>query len=146
MRAWLYDHLTSDLALQSVLGGVDGIKDRVNPRHSENTINIPKPFLMIGLGNATNEDLVDDSDPADAFAERQFFQVWIHDEGGSFLQIDETLIPIVLARLKGAQSPAHRVTLVRYLETSAEFSNDTYNTIFRYIRFQAIRSQGGTPQ
>jgi len=31
---------------------------------------------------------------------------------------------------------------IRYLETSAEFSNQTYNTIFRYIRFQAIIAKG----
>lgn len=143
MRAWLYDLLTTDVPLQSDLGGAEGIKDRVMPRRSEGDILSAKPFLIYGLGNSTDEGLVD-STANDGQAERQFFQVWIHDEGGSYALIDD-LVKKVKKRLIGASSPANRVTTIRYLETSQEFNNETYNTIFRYIRFQAIIATGGTP-
>jgi hypothetical protein len=143
MRTWLYDLLISDEALQAELGGVEDIKQRVVPRYSETTINLPKPFLIYGLGNSTDEGLVDDTDLEEPEAERQFFQVWVHDEGGTFSLVDD-LVEKVKDRLRGASSAQHKVTVVRYLETSSEFSNITYNTIFRYIRFQAIRAQGGT--
>lgn len=142
MRAWLYDLLTTDPDLQEVLGGVEGIKDRVIPRRSEDNVNIPTPYLIYGLGNSTNEQLNDSTaDDEDVEAERQFFQIWIHDAGGSYIDIDD-LVGRVKKRVSGARNPASKVVTVRYLETSQEFSNETYNTIFRYLRFQAIIAQG----
>lgn len=135
MRAWLYDHLTTDEALMAYIGATpETITGRVRPREASETINIEPPFLIYGLGNATNEDLAEADDHQ---AERQFFQVWVHDRGGSYDRIDD-IIEIVKARLRNASDPASKVMQVRYLETSAEFGNETYNTIFRYIRFQAI--------
>lgn len=141
MRAWLYDRLTTDTTLRDSLGGVEGIKTRVIPRQSQGNIIIKKPFLMYGLGNATSLQL-SDSTANDSLAERQFFQVWIHDEGGSYENIDSLYIPAVKARLVG-QSPPGYIT-VGYLETSQEFSNETYNTIFRYLRFEAIKGKATT--
>lgn len=138
MRAWLYDQLTGSTLLRSRLGGVEGIKDRVIPRYSEDDINTPKPFLMYGLGNATSFEL-SDSTANDSATERQFFQIWVHDEGGSFENIDDIYIPEVKACLVG-KSPRGYLT-IGYLETSAEFNNDTYNTIFRYLRFEAIKGR-----
>lgn len=144
MRTWLYETLTSDPDLQSDLGGAEGIVERVMPRRSQETINIPKPFVIYGLGNSTSEQL-EDSTANDAHAERQFFQIWIHDEGGSYTLIDD-LVKKVRKRLTGASHPPSNVVTVRYLETSSEFGNETYGTIFRYIRFQAIIAQGRTLQ
>lgn len=143
MRAWLYDHLTTDPELQGFFGGPVGILERVMPRRSQGNILVPKPFLIYGLGNSTNEQLGDSTatDEEELQAERQFFQVWIHDEGGSYLQIDD-IVAQVKKRLTGASDVPSRVNTVIYLETSQEFNNETYNTIFRYIRFQAIISQG----
>lgn len=141
MRAWLYDLLTQHPPLQAAVEATPSeMLDRVMPRRSEETINLPKPWLMYGLGNATSEDLSDSTakDPQDKNAERQFFQIWIHDEGGDFNKIDD-IARIVIALVTGAESPEDGVLTVRYLETSAEFSNETYNTNFRYIRFQAIK-------
>src|SRR6478752_7422124 len=109
MRAWLYDQLTSSTALQARFGGVDGIKSRVIPRYSKDDINTKKPFLMYGLGNATSFEL-SDSTSNDSDAERQFFQVWIHDEGGSFENIDSIFIPAVKACLVG-KSPRGYLTV-----------------------------------
>lgn len=142
MRVWLYDTLTSSLELQTYLGGtLEKAQERVKPRQSESVIsnlNLPKPFLIIGLGNNTNESLAEDQDHT---AHRQFFQVWIHDEGASYQQIDD-MIAVVKKLLTNQQDPASMVTTVHWLETSQEFANETYNTIFRYIRFQAIISKG----
>jgi hypothetical protein len=143
MRAWLYDRLTADTDLQQDLGGVDGIKDRVIPRRSRGDILVPRPFLIFGLGNATDEQL-GDSTANDAEAERQFFQIWVHDEEESYILIDN-MITKVKKNLIGASSVPDKILTVRYLETSQEFNNETYNTNFRYIRFQAIRAKAGTP-
>lgn len=140
MRAFLYDTLTQFSPLQLRLGGVEGIKDRVIPRASETNINADRPFLMFGLGNSTSFQL-SDSTANDSRADRQFFQVWIHDEGGSYVNIDEVFIPLVKEALIGKTSPRHEIITIGYLETSQEFTNETYNTIFRYLRFEAIRGK-----
>lgn len=142
MHVWLYDTLISDQDLWPYFGGEVGIVDRVVPRRSEEGISnleLPKPFLVIGLGNDTNEHLGDDG--VDFQAHRQFFQVWIHDEGGSYDTINN-IIPIVKRRLVGKSDGPSDLTTVVWLETSQEFSNETYNTLFRYIRFQGIISRG----
>ena len=142
MRAFLYDTLITSPDLRTHFGGVEGIKTRVIPRQAKDII-LPeekKPFLVMGMGNATSFQL-SDSTANDAYAERQFFQIWVHDKGQSYLDIDEIYIPAVKARLIGASHVPSRVITIEYLETSQEFSNETYNTIFRYIRFQAIRGK-----
>lgn len=141
MRAWLYDTLTTNDQLQTDLG-VEDITPRVVPRRSKTTVdinNLPRPFLVFGLGNSTREGLTDstanDSEDRDALG--QFFEVWVHDEGGSYARIDE-IVKHVIAILHGASSPVDKVLTVSHLETSGEFNNETYDTNFRYIRFQAM--------
>ena len=130
MRAWLYDLIRTDPALQSELSLTEAqLTARVVPRESQDDFNLPKPFFVYGMGNVTNEDLAEDDDHE---AYRQFFQVWIHDEGGDFSLIDDC-VEIIKRRLIGASNAAAMVTLVKWLETSGEFSNQTYNTNFRYI-------------
>lgn len=139
MRAWLYDRLVTDPDLQLLWGMTQvELADRVAPRESGEQVRTEFPYLIYGLGTNTNEALADDDDHE---AHRQFFQVWIHDSGGSFGLIDDT-VPIVKRRLVNASDPASRVTTVRWLETSGEFSNNTYGSLFRYLRFQAIISRG----
>jgi hypothetical protein len=147
MRAWLYDWIVSDPALASKLGvDLDDLPSHVTPRRAQENVtyeDLPRPFLIYGLGNATAEQL-SDSTANDAQAERQFFQVWVHDEGGDFNLIDE-IVAIVIKRLRGAKSVPDFVYTVEYLETSQEFNNQTYGTNFRYIRFQAIKAKVGAP-
>ncbi len=132
------------LASYSSLWPLFGVADanemltRIVPRYSQTTINLPKPFLIYGLGNATNEDLAEDTDHV---AFRQFFEVWVHDEGGDFDLIDDIVFEVKKA-LTGENDPDSMLTHIRWLETSGEFHNDTYNTNFRYIRFQGIISKG----
>lgn len=145
MRPLLYDLLTTDTDLQSDLGGASDILNRVLPRRSRENILVVRPFLVFGLGNATSEALVDSTanDPVDKDGERQFFQVWVHDDSESYALIDN-IVEKVKRRLIGVSSTEHRVLTIAYLETSAEFNNETYNTLFRYIRFQAIKTQERT--
>lgn len=142
MRVWLYDKLTSH---QPLLDFVDDPDDpemlpRVYPRESFDSSVVQKPFLVYGLGNDTNEGLAEDDDHE---AHRQFFQIWLHDEGGDYSVID-AMIPVVKKLLINASSKEHNVMGVRWLETSQEFSDNTMNTIFRYIRFQAIIGKGAS--
>lgn len=139
MRAWLYDLLTQDNDLQTLMGyTAQEMLQQVIPRESAETVNRRKPYLVYGLGNATNEDIAEDIDYE---AYRQFFQIWIHDEGGSYLLIDQ-IVHRLRKLLVGQTDPGSKVSAVRWLENSQEFSNQTYNTIFRYARFQAIISEG----
>lgn len=146
MRAWLYDLLWTDPELQDLLNlTAVQLQDRVMPRRSQqDVVNLETPFLIYGLGNDTNEGLVDDTSSYEVEAERQFFQVWVHDQGGDFGLIDD-IVRVVKARLRGQQSVPDRVLVVQYLETSQEFNNETYGTNFRYIRFQAIKAKVGIP-
>lgn len=142
MRTWLYNRLTLDPELQSMLGGVEGIRTRVMPRRSETHVAGPRPFLIYGLGNDTNEELGDPT-ANDVQANRQFFQIWIHDEdSGSYTLVDD-FIPVIKRVLVGATSPADRIMTIAWLETSQEFNNETYDTLFRYMRFQAILGRTG---
>lgn len=141
MRVWLFNLLRTSPEIQTLMGYTqEEMNDQVVPRESQRTINLTKPFLVYGLGNNTNENLSEDPDH---IAHRQFFQVWVHDDAGSFLMIDR-VVEEVKSLLVGASSLADQVTTVRWLETSQEFSNETYNTIFRYVRFQAVVSRGVT--
>jgi hypothetical protein len=139
MRAWLYDTLVNSVELRTMMGyAEEEMRAQVMPRHSHDTINIKKPFIIYGLGNNTNEDLAEADDHE---AHRQFLQIWVHDEGGDFSLIDDILEELKKL-LIGASSAPDKVTMVRWLENSQEFNNETYNTIFRYARFQAIISKG----
>lgn len=139
LRTFLYDRLYTCQPLQT-LWGVDeqGLKSRVYPRRSQFVVPQTKPFLIYGLQTLSNEALAEDQDHR---AERQFFQVWIHDEDGDYSVIDDT-IPVIIKCLVNATHPPANVSGVNYLETSQEFNNETYGTAFRYIRFQAILSSG----
>lgn len=140
MRVWLYERLATDPSLRPDFG-IDeaAVRESVVPRRSEETINVPTPYIIYGLGNDTNEDLAEDDDHE---AHRQFFTIWIHDKGPSFLLIDNT-IPKIKKRLVKGSDPTSGVMTVRWLETSQEFNNETYGTVFRYVRFQAIIGRTG---
>jgi hypothetical protein len=144
MRVWLYDTLVADTALRTLLG-VEVADDatmglRIKPRQSETRIPPDEeiPFIIYGLGNETNEGLAEANDHV---AERQFFSIWIHDRGGDYTLID-SIVARVKVIFKEVSAPSYQVTMINYLETSQEFENQTYNTLFRYVRFQAIISKG----
>jgi len=138
VRVWLYDTLHNAPALQGYYNNLPLVNLDVFPRESLHDTVQRKPFIVYGLGNDTNEQLSEDKNHK---AHRQFFQVWIHDDGGDYTRIDD-LVEIVVNLLQGQAAPSYDITNVHWLETSQEFSDQTFNTLFRYIRFQAIISKG----
>lgn len=140
MRAWLYDELTQCEDLWPFYGGEEAIKQLIIPRRGKQTINLgSQGFIIFGLGHLSEEDISEDPDFEMG---RQFFQIWVHDPGPSYQVVDEVL-PIVKKLFRGRSEKTLGINQVRYLETSQEFNNETYNTVFRYIRFQAIIAKQG---
>jgi len=137
MRTWLHQTLADSTELQTWLEGDP--TGRVFPRFTKTTFNGLRPFVIHGLGNSS--DMLPSED--EGFGKRQYFQVWLHDEGADFTRIDDGL-DIVKGLLVNGSDKASNLTTVQWLETSQEFNNETYNTIFRYLRFQAIISKGVT--
>lgn len=137
MRTWLHQTLINDPDVQDWLG--DGPEDRVFPRFTKSTSVITKPFIIHGLGNRSEILASED----EGFGDRQYIQVWLHDEGADYTKIDDGLEIVKAALVNGSDKPSN-LTTVQWLETSQEFNNETYNTIFRYLRFQAIISKGVT--
>ena len=140
MRPWLFDMLSNSPELRTLLNiTFPELAVRIIPRESQTTLtNIPRPFIVYGLGQTTNEGLGETNEHE---ARRQFFQLWVHDEGGDYGLIDE-ILEILKDTFQGQSAPAFNVSHVLWLENSQEFSNETYNTLFRYSRFQAIISKG----
>lgn len=137
MRSWLHQTLKNDPDIQTWLGGDP--TGRVFPRFTKSTSVITKPFIIHGLGNRS--PIISSED--EGFGDRQYLQVWLHDEGADYTKIDEGLDLVKAALINGSDKPSN-LTTVNYLETSQEFNNETYGTIFRYLRFQAIISKGVT--
>lgn len=133
MRALIYDTLVGSTALAQE---IPNLASRVLPRKSQGTIEGTRPFIVYGLGNATEENLTDET-ADEGWAERQFFQIWVHDETRSFVKIDR-IVSEIKKLFNGLAPGVGEVLVIRYLETSQEFGNETYNTNFRYIRFQAV--------
>lgn len=140
MRPWIYDQITTASELWIKLGlTYPELTARVIPRESKSTLTgMGRPFIVYGLGQTTNEALAETNEHE---ARRQFFQIWVHDEGGSYTLIDD-ILEILKDIFQGKSAPAFNVSHVLWLENSQEFSNETYNTLFRYARFQAIISKG----
>lgn len=142
LRQFIYQRMTGsdDLKTWLGVGEEESISDRIMPRASQTTITGPRPFIIYGLGNITNEFQSEDG----VRAYRQFLQIWLHDEGGDYSRIDNGL-EVVKTLFVNAQSADCDLTTINWLETSQEFTSEQYNTIFRYHRFQAIIANGSNP-
>lgn len=92
----------------------------------------PTPFVVYNLGNTTDEELAENHP-----ANRNFFQVYVHDSKGDYDTID-TICELMKTQLRGTSSTADHIMLTRYLEQSQDLSDDVFHTIFRYLRFQWI--------
>lgn len=138
MRPWLYDKLAHASELKGFFADPNK-QVPVFPRESFDSTQVGRPFIVYGLGNDTNESLSEDPNFYDP--SRQFFQVWVHDSGGDYSRIED-IMDIVKLLLKNGNAPAYGLVSVIWLEDSQEFSDQTFGTIFRYMRFQAILSKG----
>lgn len=108
--------------------------ERVYQGRSLRTNDLPKPFLVHTMGNDTDENLAE----VDVTPHRQFFTVWIYDNIGDYSRIDNmvTLVKKALSALCNSKSSG--IITIRFLETSQDMLDQTYNAIFRYVRFQLI--------
>lgn len=130
MRTWLFQTLSNDLDLQEIFG------DRMFQGESMPSSVVTKPFLTYTIGNATDVLLSEDDDTP----ERQFFQIYVHDEGGDYTRIDDA-VALLKRKLRHRQSAEAGIIDIIYLETSRDLDDMTMNTILRYIRFQAIKEK-----
>lgn len=125
-RSWLYNTLLNDGPLSAV------VADRVIQGGGLRDANVTVPFIVYHLGNDTDENLAE-SGPA---PHRQFFQVYVHDDSGDYTRIDNIGYLVKNALRNGTDRGD--ILTIRYLETSQDLSDETLNTIFRYLRFQFI--------
>jgi len=131
-REWLYARLTDPTAtdLRALVG------DRVFAKKSMTSSSEDHPFLVYKLGNDTSEGLSEGNSP-----HRQFFTIYVHDEsnenGGDYTKVD-AIVKLLKELLKNANAPAADLMYIVYLETSQDLDDASLNTVFKYIRFQAI--------
>lgn len=129
MRRWLYTTLVNDPGLSALISG------RVFQGEGMDTAQVVKPFVVYRMGNETDENLAE----WDAHPRRVFFQVYVHDTGPDYQGVDE-VIKAVKEALRNKSSASDQVMTVTYLETSRDLEDSTMQTVFRYVRFQAILS------
>jgi hypothetical protein len=122
--------LKTDTALQAVFSG------RVLAGQSVMTAQQTKPYIIVKLMNDLDEGF-DDPDVV-ARPHRQFFMVYIHNERPSYVDLDDWCSLVKNAFRLIPSSPADRITWITFLEQSADFDDVTLDTVFRYLRFQAV--------
>lgn len=128
VREFIQTTLKTDTDLLANHGG------RVFQGQSMRTADLTKPFLVHKFGNDTTEDLAE----VDVTPHRQFFSVWIYDEIGDYVRIDNMITEVKKALSALCNSPINGIITIRYLEASQDLEDQTFNAIFRYVRFQLI--------
>ena len=120
MRAQLYEWLSSDTVLSGLVG------DRIYPVHMQDT-KPDTPYIVYRLNTAN---------PRVVPAKNQNFQVWAHDNRGTYLVIDE-----ILQRVKEvlvAKPPSGDFYQVEWLDDSNDLYDDAASTLTRFSRYVMI--------
>lgn len=129
-RTWLFSTLTTTPAITNYVG------TRVFPKKSMKSSVEAHPFIVFKLGVNANEDLSETNQ-----SNRQYFQIFVHDhadgETGDYLKIDD-ILKAIKETLVNAASASDELISIIYLETSQDFEDETLNTVYKYMRFQAI--------
>lgn len=133
MRTWLKNSLKDDpelfgLGVKNVYQGSSITKA---PGREET------PFLIYRLGNDTAVDMADE----DRFPRRQFFAVYVHDVDADYTRIDDICRRLRAWATEVPPQPDIKLLQVNYLETSRDLDDMAFNTIFRYVRLQAVFSE-----
>jgi len=126
MRAEIYAALATDAGLRSLGLGEDSV-------YAAESVEDPplRPFIVIrwqptlpGMGPSL----------------RNSFDVWVQDDPGDFARIDAMLFRVksVLVSLTGTLTDSGYLTLVDWLEDSADQRDDVWGTINRRASFLAI--------
>lgn len=130
IRSFVTTVLKTDTALQPIFAG------RVLAGQSLMTAQTAKPYLVTKFMNDLDEGF-DDPD-VDARPHRQFFMIYVHGERPSYVDLDVWCGLVKNAFRLRQTSPADRITWITFLEQSADFDDVTLDTVFRYLRFQAV--------
>lgn len=131
LRTWATSVLKTDTGL---LAAFDG---RVFAGQSLMTAQITKPYLVVKLMNDLAEFPDDDPDVV-ARPHRQFFMIYVHGERPSYADLDNYCDLVKRAFQLNSGSVADRITRTLFLEQSADFDDVSLDTVFRYLRFQAV--------
>ena len=137
MRAWIYNRIKGLGTIPAAFGS--GANMRVTSSGSGDQP--VKPFLVVQMGN--------EAPPLGATAEERTqaipFTVWVHDEPGSMLPIDDACVALknglpTEAVVVGGMS----VYEVRWDDTGEDAYDDHYGSNCRPVRFTAMtrRSAG----
>lgn len=98
------------------------------------TATTAKPYLIYHLGNNTDENLAEEH-PASRF----FFQLYVYDEVGDYVQVD-AIGDRLKALLTGMGSKADGILTTRFLERSQDLIDEVLKAGFNYLRFQWVSS------
>lgn len=130
LRTFITEVLRTDTALQEVFAS------RVLAGQSIMTAQTPKPYIVVKLMNGIDEGF-DDPDVVSR-PHRQFFMIYLHNQRPSYVDLDDWCGLVKNAFRLRPTSSADRITWITFLEQSADFDDVTLDTVFRYLRFQAV--------
>lgn len=130
VREFIHQTLLNDDALEIVHQG------RVFQGQSVRTAYLETPFLVHRFGNDSPENIAE----VDIEPHRQFFSIWVYDELGDYTRIDDTIAKVKASLSALLKSKTDKIITIRYLETSQDLEDQTFNAICRYARFQLIMS------
>jgi hypothetical protein len=130
LRTFVTAVLKNDPDLAAVFSG------RVLTGQSLMTAQQTKPYIVYKMMNDSDEGWDDPDVPARPH--RQYFMVYIHDERPSYDNLDGYTDLVKNAFRLNPSSASDRITWITYLERSADFDDVTLDTVFRYLRFQAV--------
>ncbi len=134
-RAWVYTTLTQDTALGELVPA-----EQIFAGQAMMTAQVPRPLIVLKFVSTSDEQLFDDPD-IPLRPNRQFLEVWVHDNRPSYVQIDK-ICSLVKQALRTQQvSPDAYIMGVKYLDTSADLMDTSMDTVLRYVRFHLILSQ-----
>lgn len=140
MRELLYRKLATDPIITQVVApwllplGVEAWENRVYQGEALKDRLVPKPYVFYTIGNSSDFLLSESLEGPT----KQFFQIYIHDEPGDYDRIDR-LVQAIKKSLNLTQDKDAGVITIQHIETSRDLDDDTLGTIFRYLRFEAIK-------
>lgn len=128
-RTWVYQTLLNDTRLAELVG------DRIFQGESMDGAPATKPFVIYRFGNSS-------PDNGYRLAERQYFTIYMHDEGqpGTYDLIDKIRTEVMRIFEEAPAAPEYKIVEARYLETSSDQDDREMGTVLRYSRFQLIYS------
>ena len=126
MRYHLYQAMVSNPDLLAIFQGGDGVV-RIYEASSVNAVP-PRPFCTYRMHT--------DFPLNRGLGRREYSQIWVHDNPGDYLRIDDALNKIRRAVEAWPSSKANADFLeARWIETGVDLKDDVMGTITRYIRF-----------